>query len=61
MNRGAWRATVHGVAKSQTRPERTCMVHTGGDGHSPPLNCTFKDGSNDGFCYVYFYHNKNTG
>ena len=27
MNRGAWRATVHGVAKSWTRLNmRTCML-----------------------------------
>ena len=67
MNRGAWRATVHGVAKSQTWPEHTCMTHTGGDGctmlwiYLIPLNCTFKNSSSDGFCSVYFYHNKKNG
>ena len=28
MDRGAWGATVHGVAKSQTRPKRL-STHTG--------------------------------
>ena len=29
LNRGAWRATVHGVAKSRTRLKRLSMQHAG--------------------------------
>ena len=38
MDRGAWRATVHGVAKSQTRWVRTSHAPTSPLGHGTPVS-----------------------
>ena len=39
MDRGAWQATVHGVAKSQTRPKELNM-HSNSYQRSPRVKCT---------------------
>ena len=39
MDRGAWRATVHGVSKSQTRLSRWAHTHT--HTHSQTLSHTY--------------------
>ena len=43
MDRGAWRATVHGVAKSQTQlsdyHSLTCTLLSGASGREPPCQC----------------------
>ena len=36
MDRGAWRATVRGVAKSWTRPKQLSTQHTGTQEKPPP-------------------------
>ena len=41
MDRGAWRATVHGVAKSRTRLSARTHTHTCGNSPSDRVNYLF--------------------
>ena len=51
MNRGAWRATVHGATKSQTRLSGPVHTRTHTHTHTPPLNMAAPEISNP---VIYF-------
>ena len=40
MDRGAWQVTIHGVAKSWTRPSDWTCTHTHGENTSPVPQAT---------------------
>ena len=48
MDRGAWRATVHGVAKSRTRLSDFTFTFTFGEGGGNPLQCSCLENPRDG-------------
>ena len=48
MDRGAWRASVHGVAQSQTRLKQLSMHACIGEGTGNPLQCSCLENPRDG-------------
>ena len=48
MDRGAWRAAVHGVAQSQTQLKWLCMHVCIGEGNGNPLQCSCLENPRDG-------------
>jgi len=48
MDRGAWWAAIHGVAKSQTRPHFHFSLSCIGEGNGNPLQCSCLENPRDG-------------
>ena len=48
MDRGAWRAAVHGVAQSWTRLKRLSVNACIGEGNGNPLQCSCLENPRDG-------------
>ena len=48
MDGGAWRATVHGVAKSWTRLSDFTFTFMNGEGNGNPLQCSCLENPRDG-------------